>query len=75
VSRLATSSESSYSVLSAGITGLYLAIASQRFSSPTNKQKQARLPSWVVVAHAFNPSTQAVEAGGSLSSMPAWSTE
>jgi hypothetical protein len=28
-----------------------------------------------VVAHAFNPSTQEVEAGGFLSSRPAWSTE
>ena len=30
---------------------------------------------WVVVAHAFNPSTREVEAGGFLSSRPAWSTE
>jgi hypothetical protein len=28
-----------------------------------------------VVAHAFNPSTREAEAGGSLSSRPAWSTE
>jgi hypothetical protein len=28
-----------------------------------------------VVAHAFNPSTWETEAGGSLSSRPAWSTE
>ena len=28
-----------------------------------------------VVAHAFNPSTWEVEAGGFLSSRPAWSTE
>jgi hypothetical protein len=28
-----------------------------------------------VVAHAFNPSTWEAEAGGSLSSRPAWSTE
>jgi hypothetical protein len=28
-----------------------------------------------VVVHAFNPSTWAVEAGGFLSSKPAWSTE
>jgi hypothetical protein len=27
------------------------------------------------VVHAFNPSTQEVEAGGFLSSRPAWSTE
>jgi hypothetical protein len=30
---------------------------------------------WVVVAHAFNPSTQEAEAGGFLSSRPAWSTK
>ena len=29
----------------------------------------------VVVAHTFNPSTREAEAGGSLSSRPAWSTE
>ena len=29
----------------------------------------------VVVAHTFNPSTQEAEAGGFLSSRPAWSTE
>jgi hypothetical protein len=28
-----------------------------------------------VVAHTFNPSTQEAEAGGFLSSRPAWSTE
>jgi hypothetical protein len=28
-----------------------------------------------VVVHAFNPSTWEAEAGGSLSSRPAWSTE
>jgi hypothetical protein len=28
-----------------------------------------------VVAHAFDPSTQEAEAGGFLSSRPAWSTE
>jgi hypothetical protein len=31
--------------------------------------------SWIVVAHAFNPSTWEAEAGGFLSSRPAWSTE
>jgi hypothetical protein len=33
--------------------------------------------SWLVVAHAFNLSTQEAEAevGGSLSSRPAWSTD
>jgi hypothetical protein len=29
---------------------------------------------WAVVAHAFNPSTWEVEAGGFLSLRPAWST-
>jgi hypothetical protein len=28
-----------------------------------------------VVAHAFNPSTQEAQAGGFLSSRPAWSTK
>jgi hypothetical protein len=36
-----------------------------------NKQ----IKSWAVVEHAFNPSTWEAEAGGFLSSMPAWSTE
>jgi hypothetical protein len=31
--------------------------------------------SQAVVAHAFNPSTWEAEAGGFLSSRPAWSTE
>jgi hypothetical protein len=31
--------------------------------------------SQVVVAHIFDPSTQEAEAGGFLSSKPAWSTE
>ena len=31
--------------------------------------------SWVVLAHAFNPSTLEAEAGGALSLRPAWSTE
>jgi hypothetical protein len=33
------------------------------------------ITSWAVVAHAFNPSTWEAEAGGFLSSRPAWSTE
>jgi hypothetical protein len=36
-------------------------------------QKYIRRPG--VVAHTFNPSTQEAEAGGSLSSRPAWSTK
>jgi hypothetical protein len=35
------------------------------------KQKTCR----AVVAHAFNPSTWEAEAGGFLSSRPAWSTK
>jgi hypothetical protein len=31
--------------------------------------------SWALVMHSFNPSTQEAEAGGFLSSRPAWSTE
>jgi hypothetical protein len=31
--------------------------------------------SWAMVVHAFNPSTWEAEAGGFLSSRPAWSTE
>jgi hypothetical protein len=31
--------------------------------------------SWAVVANAFNPSTLEAEAGGFLSSRPAWSTD
>jgi hypothetical protein len=30
---------------------------------------------WAVVVHTFNPSTWEAEAGGSLRSRPAWSTE
>ena len=36
-----------------------------------NKAGRSRM----VVAHAFNPSTWEAEAGGFLSSRPAWSTE
>jgi hypothetical protein len=38
------------------------------------KTKQTK-KSWAVVAQAFNPSTREAEAGGFLSSRPAWSTE
>jgi hypothetical protein len=31
--------------------------------------------SWAVVVYAFNPSIQEAEAGGFLSSRPAWSTK
>ena len=39
------------------------------------KMETGRLQSWAVVAHAFNPSTWEAEAGGFLSSRPAWSTK
>jgi hypothetical protein len=35
----------------------------------------SKTSSRAVVAHAFNPSTREAEAGGFLSSRPAWSTE
>jgi hypothetical protein len=35
----------------------------------------ARDPKLGVVAHAFNPRTREVEAGGFLSSRPTWSTK
>jgi hypothetical protein len=41
---------------------------------PTPPKKNFSFESGVVV-HAFNPSTQEAEAGGFLSSRPAWSTE
>jgi hypothetical protein len=40
-----------------------------------NFQRQEGNMSWAVVAHAFSPSTWEAEAGGFLSSGPAWSTE
>jgi hypothetical protein len=41
--------------------------------SKQNNKKKKRKPD--LVEHAFNPSTQEAEAGGFLSSRPAWSTE
>ena len=38
-----------------------------------NKTKQNK--NWAAVAHAFNPSTWEAEAGGFMSSRPAWFTE
>ena len=38
-------------------------------------QQLRALTGWVVVAQAFNPSTWEAEAGGFLSSRPAWSTK
>jgi hypothetical protein len=47
------------------------------FLNPTQRILflKATTTSQVVVAHAFNPSTQEAEAGGFLSSKPAWSTK
>jgi hypothetical protein len=44
-------------------------------ASLLDKGKRKRHKSQAVVAHAFNPSTWEAEAGGFLSSRPAWSTE
>jgi hypothetical protein len=41
----------------------------------SGKNKQKKTLKLGVVAHAFNPSTWEAEAGGFLSSRPAWSTE
>jgi hypothetical protein len=43
------------------------------FSEKNNLEKSFPEPG--VVAHAFNPSTREAEAGGFLSSRPAWSTK
>jgi hypothetical protein len=40
-----------------------------------SKKKKKKNQPGVVVAHAFNPSTRETEAGGFLSSRPAWSTK
>jgi hypothetical protein len=40
-----------------------------------NKELIKKMDSRAVVAHAFNPSTWEAEAGGFLSSRPAWSIE
>jgi hypothetical protein len=42
---------------------------------PKNKQNKTKQKKTGVVVHAFNPSTWEAEAGGFLSSRPAWSTE
>jgi hypothetical protein len=44
-------------------------------SPSKTKNKNKKTQSQVVVVHAFNPSTWEAEAGRSLSSKPAWSTE
>jgi hypothetical protein len=44
-------------------------------STGGEKREERGEASWVLVAHAFNPSTWEAEAGGFLSLRPAWSTE
>jgi hypothetical protein len=39
------------------------------------KNSLKTISSWAVMAHALDPSTWEAEAGGFLSSRPAWSTE
>jgi major histocompatibility complex class I len=48
---------------------------SQRQGNIFNKMIKESFPKPGLVAHAFNPSTREAEAGGFLSSRPAWSTE
>jgi hypothetical protein len=43
--------------------------------SMTSIQCQDYIPCWVVVAHAFDPSTWEAKAGRFLSSRPTWSSE
>ena len=42
---------------------------------PTSERKLYKSSRPGMVVHTFDPSTQKAEAGGSLSSRPAWSTE
>jgi hypothetical protein len=52
---------------------LPFAIVGSRAIVQNLREKKKTMPD--VVAHAFNPSTWEAEAGGFLSSRPAWSTE
>jgi hypothetical protein len=47
----------------------------RRMTRRIRKRKKEKTKKQGVVAHAFNPSTREAEAGGFLSSRPAWSTE
>jgi hypothetical protein len=55
----------------------YSSVLADKRSIVENKQPTLKFNKYsqVVVAHAFNPSTQEAEAGGFLSSRPAWSTK
>jgi hypothetical protein len=46
-----------------------------RLAKKEEKLQQKKTEQRVGVAHAFDPSTWEAEAGGFLSSRPAWSTE
>jgi hypothetical protein len=49
--------------------------ASLSYLIPSFKKEKKKVMKLGVVAHAFNPSTWEAEAGGFLSSRPAWSTK
>jgi hypothetical protein len=53
------------------ISGLHRETLFRKKKTKTRTNKK----SWAVVAHTFNPSTWEAEAGGFLSSRPAWCTE
>jgi hypothetical protein len=48
-------------------------MVSRQTKETVKRKKMVKEPG--MVAHAFNPSTWEAEAGGFLSSRPAWSTE
>jgi hypothetical protein len=51
-------------------------MGARKSKKQTNKQtNKQNIIGWPVVVHAFDPSTWEAEAGGFLSSRPAWSTE
>jgi hypothetical protein len=54
-------------------TGIAILISDKINFQPKVIKKEKEVPG--MVAHAFNPSTQEAEAGGFLSSRPAYSTE
>jgi hypothetical protein len=48
---------------------------SQKLTDQVSPAVKKETGGWAVVVHAFNPSIWKAEAGGFLSSRPAWSTE